>query len=71
MSAPDTQLNGLLIDRLRLQQQLAPVLRRVGPTHPDRAKINKKRAIQRKAVKKKLRVNANAIAARCMELFTP
>ena len=71
ITCPDQQLNHLIIDRLSLQAKLAPVLRRVGASHPSRTKVNAKRAEKRKQLKRDLRLNANAIAARCMEIFTP
>jgi hypothetical protein len=50
-------------------QDLAHVLRRVGFHHPQRAKVNKQRAIRRKALRKSLRLNAEQCASRCVELF--
>ena len=67
----DRELDGLLWDRARLLRQIAPVLRYVGHAHPRRAAVNQARAIQRKALRKALRMNAEAIAARCMELYPP
>lgn len=52
--------------RLQLIRQLAPVLRRAGPNHPDRQVENKRRAATRKQIKKDLQANANAIASLVM-----
>lgn len=61
------ELRGMLVDRRRLLRQLAHVLRRVGASHADRAKINKKRSMLRKQVRRALRANAEQIAAHCLE----
>lgn len=66
---PDPTLRALLLDRRRLLQQLAHVLRRAGYSHPDRAAVNAKRAVKRKATRKALRRNAEAIASRCLDLL--
>lgn len=67
----DAELRGLLWDRARLLRELAPVLRYVGHSHPQRAAVNAKRSIIRKRIRKALRANAEAIAARCMHLYPP
>ena len=69
MRCPDPELAGLLVDRETLLEELAHVLRRVGASHPDRAKVNARRAKQRKKLKKALRLNANAIAHRNVQLY--
>jgi hypothetical protein len=66
----DRELVGLCLDRQRLLRQLAPVLRRVGPSRPpaERRKLNIQRSKQRKLLRAALRANAEAISARCMQL---
>lgn len=61
-------LQGMLLDRRRLLKQLVPLLRRVGASHPERRKINADRSVRRKTVRKALRANADAIAARLLEI---
>jgi uncharacterized protein involved in exopolysaccharide biosynthesis len=68
---PDRKLSALLHERLKLQQAYAHVLRRVGASHPQRTHTNAKRATHRKALRKAIRLNAEQIAARCLELYTP
>jgi hypothetical protein len=64
----DSTLVGYLLDRRRVLRQLAAVLRRVGPNHPDRAKINMRRRKRRLELRKDLRSLELAIAARCDQL---
>jgi predicted ThiF/HesA family dinucleotide-utilizing enzyme len=67
--APDAQLAALLTERARLLEAYAHVLRRVGASHPERAKVNAKRATQRKHLQRAVRANAEAIAQRNMQLW--
>lgn len=68
MMLDDPTLMGFLLDRRRVLRQLAAVLRRVGPNHPDRATINRKRRKRRLELRKDLRGLELAIAARCDQL---
>lgn len=65
----DDDLRGLLLDRERLLEKLAPTLRRAGPTHPDRAKVNQQRRVKRLQLRRAIRANAEMIAARCADLL--
>ena len=67
----DATLSGLVLDRRRLLLQLAHVLRRVGPNHPQRAAINRKRRKQRLELKHTIRNVELRIAARCDQLLFP
>jgi hypothetical protein len=67
----DPVLMGLVLDRRRLLRQLAHVLRRVGPNHPQRATINTKRRRQRLELKHAIRNVELRIAARCDRLVFP
>lgn len=64
----DPELAGMLVDRQRLLRQLAPLLRRVGASHPQRSKVNAEKAVRRKQTRRDLRANAEAIAARLLEI---
>lgn len=64
----DVVLQGLLRDRQRLLESLAPVLRRVGASNPHRAKVNARAAATRKRIRRDLRANADAIVMRVVEL---
>lgn len=64
----DPDLIGMLMDRRRLLRQLAPLLRRVGASHPQRSKVNAEKSVRRKATRRDLRANAEAIAARLLEI---
>jgi hypothetical protein len=67
----DPELQGMLLDRRRLLEELAPALRRVGPhrTKTERAKANTSLRLRRLDIRKQLRANAELIATRCMTLF--
>src|SRR4051812_8911831 len=65
---PDPYLSRLILHHLQLQQELAPVLKRVGAHHPDRHKVNARRAKARKAARSALRQSAQSITARCIEV---
>lgn len=65
----DAELHALLLDRQRLLRELAHVLKRVGHSNPKRAAVNAKRAEKRKALRKHVRRNAEAIASRVEFLF--
>ena len=56
----------LCMARRRLLEQLAPVLRRAGPNHPNRAVENQQRTAKRKVLRVQLRANADQIAALTM-----
>lgn len=71
MTTTDPTLMGLVLDRRRLLRQLAHVLRRVGPNHPQRATINKKRRRQRLELRHAVRNIELRIAARCDQLVFP
>lgn len=64
----DPDLYGMILDRQRLLRQLVPLLRRVGASHPQRSQVNADRSTRRKTVRKSLRANAEAMAARLLEL---
>jgi hypothetical protein len=66
----DPTLRGLLLDRDRLLRELAPVLRRVGPsrTRGVRRRLNGERRVKRLELRRAVRLNAEAIAARCADL---
>lgn len=68
MTIADQTLRALAHDRERLLQALAPTLKRVGASNPNRSKVNARLAITRKRIRKELRANAEAIAIRVMEL---
>jgi hypothetical protein len=57
------EIEELVAARRKLQRQLAHVLRRVGPDHPNRATVNADRALKRKRYRRALRANAEATAA--------
>jgi len=63
-----TELRALCMDRARLFQQLAPLQKLVGPSHPQRQKELRRRRAARRAVGQALRMNADAIAAIAMRL---
>lgn len=65
------QLAGLVLDRRRMQERLAVVLRRVGASHPKRKQVNAARAKERRALRQGLRRNADAMAALAMRHFNP
>jgi uncharacterized protein involved in exopolysaccharide biosynthesis len=67
----DRDLHGMLRDRQRLLRQLARVLRRVGPNHPQRHQVNHARSVDRKQLKDALRKNADTIAAHCLITYLP
>ena len=72
MIADDATLAGLLLDRMRMQRQLAPLLTRVGKSHgAQRATLNHARSVKRKALRKALRANADAVSAYLLTLYTP
>lgn len=64
----DPDLYGMILDRQRLLKQLVPLLRRVGASHPQRSQVNADRSTRRKKVRQALRANAEAMAARLLEL---
>lgn len=65
----DAQLRGLCAERRALLKRLARVLGRVGERAAgDRSTINHERAAQRWTLNRQLRVNAEQLAARCLEL---
>lgn len=65
------ELYGMLLDRRRLLEQLAPALRRIGPhrTKTERSKGNTSLRLRRLEIRKQLRANAELIATHCMTLF--
>lgn len=65
----DPTLRGLLIDRQRILRELAPILRRVGPNRPDRAKLNAARRLRRLELRQDLRRCESAIVARVANLL--
>jgi hypothetical protein len=60
-------MNALCEDRLRLLKQLARVVDRAGPNHPERASENAKRSRERKRVRRALKDNASSIVAGVMQ----
>lgn len=68
LTRSDPELSGMLLDRRRLLKQLSPLLRRVGASHPQRSAINADRSFRRKEVRDALRLNAEAIASRLLEI---
>ena len=70
-SSTDPQLLGLTLDRARLLEEYAPLLRRVGASvgKDTRKRLNAQLRVKRLAKKHELHANAEAIAARCMELY--
>lgn len=69
--AVDPELQGMLLDRRRLLEELAPTLRRVGPhtTKTERSKRNRTLRLRRLELRRQLRANSELIATRCMSLF--
>jgi hypothetical protein len=65
----DARLQDLSIARAQLLKDLATVLRRVGYNHPTRKKTNAQRSKRRKMLRKALRINAENIASRVLELM--
>lgn len=69
-SGMDPELLGMALDRKRMLEQLAPLLRRVGPSHDNRSELNHANSIKRKELRRELKKNAAIIAARVMQLTT-
>lgn len=65
----DAILRGMLLDRRRLLRQLAHVLRRVGPNHPDRKQINARRRLRRLELKHAITDLEKQIAAHCDKML--
>lgn len=63
----DAYFRALLRERLRLQQELAPILTRAGGSNKNRVEINRRRAQQRKELRRKLKFNAFHMAAHLSE----
>lgn len=61
-----TRLETLCKTRDHLMKELAPTLKRAGPNHPDRSKVNAERTAKRKQIRRQLRKNADEIAALVM-----
>jgi hypothetical protein len=61
----DAALHLLLVAHTSLLRDLAILLVKVGPNHPDRGKVNHAKSIRRKAVKREIRHVEKQIVAHC------
>lgn len=66
---PDPELLGLLAHHRVTLSALGLVLRKVGPLHPDRSRVNHQRSVKRKRLKAQLRAIEADIVARCHILY--
>lgn len=69
MDPIDLALRGFLLERRKIMRDLATVLTRVGYNNPKRKQLNAERSKKRKLLRRRLRLNSEAIASRWSELF--